>query len=302
MTKTPELTIVVPTWNRVERLRDLLPDLEALAADGDVEVVIVDDGSTDGTRRVLEATTWATVIHQPNGGAAAARNTGWKQATAPVVVFLDDDCRPGAGWPTGLLHAFTDKDVVGVGGRIESARLGTLESFVTVERLVDHGRDLVDGVDYLITANAAFLIDTLADVGGFDEAFPGAAGEDVDLSWRIRAGGGRLARSAATVYHDHRASIREVLGTYRGHGRARALLDERFPDRSASTAAKRAVAPAVWTERYTMYRQAGVAPLTAVALLGLRAAGLVWYLMGLRDGHRLQRARIASAQRGQNQR
>jgi GT2 family glycosyltransferase len=286
MSAGPRLSVVVPTWNRRDRLAGLLAALEPLTADGDVEVVIVDDGSTDGTGELLDGVRWATIVRQANGGAASARNAGWHRAAAPVVAFLDDDCLPGPGWPLGLLDAFDRPDVAGVGGAITGIHDGPLDTFVAVERLVDHGRDLDDGVDFLVTANAAYRREVLAAVGGFDQAFPGAAGEDVDLSWRVRASGGRLVRSSAAVRHDHRSSCRQILVTYRGHGRARALLDRRHPDRPSSADAGRALAPSVWRERYQQYRARGVGTATALGLLGLRAASLAAFALGLVEGRR----------------
>lgn len=284
---TEMVTVVVPTWNRADHLRGLLDDLEQLVLrDERVEVIIVDDGSTDATPMVLQTATWATIVQQPNGGAAAARNAGWQRATSPVVVFIDDDCRPGDGWPHALLEAFQNAEVAGVGGRIVPTGHRPLDAFVTVERLVDHGRDLTEGVDYLVTANAAYRTSVLHSVGGFDEAFPGAAGEDVDLSWRVRAQGCRLERSDATVCHDHRSTVREVLRTYRAHGRSRALLDARFPDRPAAAAVGRALGLHAWIQRYRSYRSAGVGPIPSVALLALRVAGLASYAAGLLVGRR----------------
>jgi len=247
--------------------------------------VVVDDGSTDGTEALLRDVTWATVLRQPNAGAASARNRGWRQATAPVVAFLDDDCTPGPGWPLGLLDAFSAPEVVGVGGRVDGDHDGALSGYVAAERLVGHGRDLPDGdVDYLITANAAFRRRALEEVDGFDEDFPGAAGEDVDLSWRLRAAGGRLVRSEVAVAHAHRTSPGEIVRTYRAHGRARAILDRRHPARRSRAAVGGAVGPAAWSAAWRRYRHEGIGPVGATALLGLRVAGLAAFARGLREG------------------
>lgn len=283
---TPDVSVVVPTWNRADRLARLLPHLQALAESDRIEVVIVDDGSTDHTPSVLAGAVWAHTITQANRGAAGARNTGWRAAQAPVVAFLDDDCVPADGWPLALLDRL-EPGVDGVGGRIRGAGGSALDAFIEVERLVDHGKDTAEGVDYLITANAVFRVAALAAVDGFDEAFPGAAGEDVDLSWRIRDHGGRLARGDALVLHDHRTSLGEVLRTYRGHGRARALLEARHPGRTSQPAAAgRALALSTWRERRRGYRALGVGVATSWLLLDLRAAGLVAFAWGLREGRR----------------
>ncbi|MEA2352273.1 MAG: mycofactocin glycosyltransferase, partial [Thermoleophilaceae bacterium] len=91
---------MVPTRDRAERLPVLLEALAAqtLARDR-YEVVAVDDGSADDTPRVLAAADVDRVVrHERSRGPAAARNSGWRAASAPLVAFTDDDCRPEPGW------------------------------------------------------------------------------------------------------------------------------------------------------------------------------------------------------------
>src|ERR1700742_3370870 len=91
--------------------------LRALAAqkDVDLQVIVVDDGSTDDTAGVASEHGVTVVRHEINRGASAARNTGIRAATAPVVAFLDDDCEPEPEWARELLDAYED-GVIGVGG------------------------------------------------------------------------------------------------------------------------------------------------------------------------------------------
>ena len=93
--------------------------LRALAAqkDVDLQVIVVDDGSTDETSAVASEHGVTVIRHEVNRGLAAARNTGVAAATAPVVAFLDDDCEPEPEWARELLDAYED-GVVGVGGSV----------------------------------------------------------------------------------------------------------------------------------------------------------------------------------------
>jgi glycosyltransferase involved in cell wall biosynthesis len=93
--------------------------LHALAAQKDVElqVIVVDDGSTDDTSDVAREHGVTVIRHEVNRGLAAARNTGVQAATAPVVAFLDDDCEPEPEWARELVDAYAD-GVVGVGGAV----------------------------------------------------------------------------------------------------------------------------------------------------------------------------------------
>lgn len=289
----PDCSVVIPTYNRAASLARVLAPLAEVAASGGVEVIVVDDGSTDRTPDVLRDLPWVEVIRQANAGPAAARNAGWRTARADVVVFTDDDCRPSAGWPltlVGDLDATGSERVGGVGGEIRGIGRSTLDRFVEVERLVDHGRDLSDGgVDYLVTANVAFRRVALEAVDGFDESFPAPAAEDVDLSWRLRAAGWTLERSPAAVGHEHRTSVGDVLRTYRKHGAGRAVLDARHPDRTAARAAGSAVGLGAWRERYGSHRRSGTSRGAAVGLLVLRAAGLAAFGWGLVRGRRVAR-------------
>ena len=93
--------------------------LHALAAqkDVDLEVIVVDDGSTDATSDTAREHSVTVIRHETNRGAAAARNTGLHAASAPIVAFLDDDCEPEPEWARELLEVYEDS-VVGVGGDV----------------------------------------------------------------------------------------------------------------------------------------------------------------------------------------
>jgi GT2 family glycosyltransferase len=105
----PSLSIVVPTRNRSASVRRLLG---RLADDHDasavVEVIVVDDGSTDGTSTSLPEDPWPfrlRVIQQDNSGAAVARNAGARAAFGDLLLFLDDDVEPEAGLIAAHLRA-----------------------------------------------------------------------------------------------------------------------------------------------------------------------------------------------------
>ncbi len=293
---TPTISVVLPTYNRADRLRTLLTGLRDRLESEDVEWIVVDDGSTDDTRRLLDGTEGVRALHQANAGPAAARNAGLAAAAGEFVAFIDDDCTPAADWPLGLLLAFDQSDVGGVGGPIVPSGESALDSFVQVERLVDHGRDVEDGVDYLITANAMFRRAVLRDVGGFDEGFRAPAGEDVDLSWRVRDAGWRLTRGTAQVVHDHRTPVGEIMRTYTKHGRARVLLDQRHPGRAlGGGSAVRAVAPSLFVERWRTYHERGHSAITAASLTCLRVAGLGAYWWGMQRAVRSSRERAPAS-------
>ena len=103
----PTVTVVIPAYNAERTLGRVLDALAAQEEPVD-EVIVVDDGSTDGTA-ALAAGHGAAVVHTDGGGfAGAARNRGWDEATGDVVVFLDSDAIPEPGWGAGLRRALTE--------------------------------------------------------------------------------------------------------------------------------------------------------------------------------------------------
>src|SRR3954470_2668218 len=114
---TPAVSVVVSTFNRAHLVPRLVAALAAQDFARPYEVVIVDNGSSDGTREILERLAATTPIDmkvldiERNNGPAPARNLGWRAASAPLVAFTDDDCVPQAGWLTALAGALDRVDL-----------------------------------------------------------------------------------------------------------------------------------------------------------------------------------------------
>ncbi|MCM8812085.1 MAG: glycosyltransferase [Candidatus Omnitrophica bacterium] len=88
----PSVSIIIPAYNRASLLRDALESVRRQTFREPLEVIVVDDGSTDDTEAViLPYLPWVTYIRQKNQGVAAARNTGILKAVAPYIAFLDSD-------------------------------------------------------------------------------------------------------------------------------------------------------------------------------------------------------------------
>lgn len=201
---SPDVSVVVATANRAPLLERLLESLTAqdLARDR-FEVVIVDDSSTDATRAVLEAATASGSIDlralhlQGRSGPGGARNAGWRTARAPLVAFIDDDCRADPGWLVALLRAARDGTPV-IQGRTdpepeEAHLLGPFARTIRVDR----------AGPFFQACNIAYPRELLERLGGFDtDALPGWGGEDADLAWRaIEAGAEIRFAEAARVRH-----------------------------------------------------------------------------------------------------
>jgi GT2 family glycosyltransferase len=152
------------------------------------ELVVVDDGSTDGTGEVLAAENrlpLRALRRETPVGPAAARNQGWR-SHAPLVAFTDDDCVPTPSWLRALVAATrADEDVVAQGAvqpdPAEADREGPYSRTLRVAR----------GNAWFPTANMLYPRAVLERLDGFDEdGFP-VAGEDTDLAWRAHEDGAR---------------------------------------------------------------------------------------------------------------
>jgi GT2 family glycosyltransferase len=190
----PEVSVVVATFERENRLADLVASLrgQTLAA-ARFEVIVVDDGSRDGTAELLErergGLTMRTIRRAENGGWALAREEGWRAAQAPIVAFTDDDCRPSPDWLAAGLDACVANPGSIVQGRTEPAweewhRLNRFERPFTQTIEVDSPDP------HFQTCNVFYPREVLERVGGFDtDAFARIPGEDADLAWRAIATG-----------------------------------------------------------------------------------------------------------------
>ncbi|HEU5070017.1 MAG TPA: glycosyltransferase [Verrucomicrobiae bacterium] len=197
----PRISVVVPTFNRRDSLRQLLESLaRQTLPTADYEVVVVSDGSTDGTgdlvRRLQVAQPNVTLLETRNRGPGAARNAGARAARAPYIAFTDDDCLATPGWLENLLQAFTT-----TGACVLQGRTTTNPQQITP---FTHQVDM-EGLDSAVpTCNAAYARTVFEQAGGFDESFSFAHNEDADLAWRVMPQGAIVYAPAAQIEHPPR--------------------------------------------------------------------------------------------------
>jgi len=230
----PKFSVLIPTYNRKDLLRHCL---EAVLRQDypNYEVIVVDDGSTDGTGEMIrrEFPQVRYIRQEPNRGPAAARNRGIEAATGEIVAFTDDDCIVPRDWLSRLVDGLRRyPDVVGVGGfqdpPMELISANMIARAEHLRRLRRWGSrvaaEVVGGAEIpgLGTNNVAYRRSVLLGVGGFDERFPVAAGEDADLKLRIAQAGYRLLYLPFGVEHHRtytwkaqwRMSLRRGVGAY----------------------------------------------------------------------------------------
>ncbi len=237
----PTVSVIVPVFNAAGTLPVTLP---ALLDQPAAEILLVDDGSTDGTGAVLRAMTEGhatarVLTHAANRGRAAARNTGIAEATGAVLLFLDADMRPAPDFVRqhALLHR--DPAVVGVVSRPMLEGLDPADPYHRYLRwqnvsLAERGEQPVH-FKYFIIGYTSVKADAVRAVGGFDERF--TYGEDLDLAIRLarHAPGGLVYSPRPVVHHYAHGDLDARLRKLRAFGRDNLpLLLAKHPEAAAA--------------------------------------------------------------------
>lgn len=204
-------SVVIPAYNAADTIEDTLRALEE-QTEKDFEVLVVDDGSTDGTREIVRRHP-VKLLTQEHRGPAAARNLGAKHARGDILVFTDSDCIPAKTWLAEMLRPFSELRIIGVQGRYKTEQRELIAKFAQYEIEERYERmSRWEYIDFIGSYSAAYRRDAFLDVGGFDESFPIASGEDPDLSFRLSKKGYKMVfNSKAVVYHRHPRVLSDYL-------------------------------------------------------------------------------------------
>jgi glycosyltransferase involved in cell wall biosynthesis len=226
-----KVSVVIPAYNAERTIGEVAAhSLSQTKGSLQVELIVIDDGSTDDTAAVAESA-GATVIRQQNSGPATARNRGWKSATGTFICFTDSDCIPAADWLENLLDGFTDSQVGAVAGSYEIANPSSWLARWVHQEIMERHKRMPTFVRAFGSYNVAIPRHVLQATGGFDPVYRRASGEDNDLSYRIIKKGWRIAfRPQAKVAHYHPERLWQYLMQQYRHGFWRAKLYKAHPD------------------------------------------------------------------------
>lgn len=236
--RLPSISVVIPVMDRAGELQRCLESIKRVDYPRSlVQVIVVDDGSSDNSASVAAAH-GALVI--PSGGRgrgpAAARNVGARAACGEILAFIDSDCTASVDWLAELLPAFADPKTVAVGGQVDGmcsdSAVDRYEKVMSSLSL--GGRELTGGSGddtfYLPSCNLLVRRAPFLQAGGFNDAMH--VGEDVDLTWRLRDGGWTIAYlPLGRVFHEHRSTVRSFMSRRFDYGTSEGMLQQLHPRR-----------------------------------------------------------------------
>jgi len=230
------ISVIVPAHNAAETIGGCLEALLHQTVPRETyEVIVVDDGSTDGTaaiaRRYEDA--GVQVVSQTHQGLAAARNHGARLARGELLLFTDADCQPFPDWIEHLTAPFADPEIVGAKGVYRTRQRGLVPRFVQVEYEDRYDRmRRVRYIDFIDTYSAAYRREVFWENQGFGPTFPTDALEEQGLSFRLAQKGYRMVFvPEARVYHIHDRTVAEYARRKASIGYWKALLTRWYPER-----------------------------------------------------------------------
>ncbi len=222
----PFFSIIIPTYNRPERIKSCLKAIALLDYPGDrFEVIVVDDGSKTPLDKViapLKDKLNIKLLRQENAGPAAARNKGAEVAQGEFLAFTDDDCQPTPDWLSQFAAGFANAPSAMIGGKTINALDNNVFSTAS-QKLIDYLYEYYNpakGKDaFFASNNIAMPAKGFKALNGFDVSFPLAAAEDRDFCDRWNLKYPMVYIPEAQVNHYHKLSLATFWKQHFGYGR-----------------------------------------------------------------------------------
>jgi len=235
-----DFSIVIPTFNRLPMLLRVLEALERQQEGPDFEVVVVNDGSTDDTDRVLSRRAGIVYRAQPNSGPGRARNLGVSLARGQFVIFIGDDTVPEERFVAehARVHRERDDDpltaCLGYTGWPRGERVTAFMDYINDYGLQFGYRLIEDGAvvpfNFFYTSNISIDRQLLAE-HPFDTTFPAAAWEDIELAYRLDKLGLKIHYNAkAVTRHYHPMSVDSFARRQYTVGKSGAIFYRKHPE------------------------------------------------------------------------
>ncbi len=227
------ISAIIPVFNGERTIAANIAAIKnQIQTHGKLEIIVVDDGSQDSTANVLRTIDSIKVISQINRGPAAARNAGAREASGDILVFTDADTIPHADWLEELVAPFADPAIQACAGTYTIANSGNALAETVQKEIEMRHRSYGDFIKFAGTYNLAIRKQLFEKIGGFNETYTQASGEDNDLCYRILREGHEIRYvGSARVAHHHPVKLSKYLKEQFRHGYWRARLYRQFPER-----------------------------------------------------------------------
>ncbi|MBL7124586.1 MAG: glycosyltransferase family 2 protein [Dehalococcoidales bacterium] len=229
-----EVSIIIPMYNAGKTIIQTLRALKNQTRK-DFEVIVVDDGSTDTSARLVaefskQSNLTIRLVHQENSGPAKARNLGVKHSKGDIIIFLDSDCIPPPNWVQEMVSPL-NKSVVGCncGYKVKN-RDSLIARYVDYEIAKRHEKMIGRNIDTIGTYSASFVKAAFVEAGAFNTEYTAANAEDFDLAFSITRMGYNLRFIGEVfVWHFHPDSLGKYLKQQfsRGYWRVKMYLRNR---------------------------------------------------------------------------
>ena len=216
------VSIVIPAYNAEKTLGECLNAIQHLDWNGELEITVVDDASTDETTKIAQSFPGVRVIPISHGGAARATNHGIKAASYNIVLSVDADAILEKDWLNKAIPVFENTSVAVVSGYVEGRSQKLIGKITGYHTELRHRRRpwYVDAVG---SANTAYRREALVRVGMFNEALN--VGYDHDIAYRLHAAGYLLIlNKEAKCYHYWREDLKGYLKQQYGYAYSRLIL------------------------------------------------------------------------------
>ncbi|MCD6310145.1 MAG: glycosyltransferase, partial [Candidatus Eremiobacteraeota bacterium] len=223
-----KLAIITPAYNAGKTLHACVRSIANLKVDGEMELVVVDDGSADETAEIAEKLagqySWMKVIRQENRGEAAALNTGLDQVDGDFIGIIEADVEVKPDWLIKLLPAFDDPEVMAAGGYLVTGKndpwIARLAGYEIEEKFKSKEKETV----HLTSANVLYRAEAFKIAGRFTEQLLNAS-LDAEFNSRLLDKGYKLIYvPSAKVIHHYKPSFIGYLKRQFAYARYRAHL------------------------------------------------------------------------------
>lgn len=229
-----KISIIVPVFNAEKHIRVCIESLiNQNYPKNCYEIILVDNGSTDGTKDIMDIyKDKIKIFYEQKRGSYAARNTGMRNADGDIIAFTDSDCTASKDWLKELNDVFSEDvehgDIGCIVGDIHSHPGETLIETYSKNRDIISQKCSLNFLPYGLTANVAFKKDVFDVIGCFDENF--TSGGDADISWRMQLSTmyKLIYSSKAIVIHHHRTTLKNLFIQHFKYGIGSVLLHKKY--------------------------------------------------------------------------